>query len=176
MITFEIIFLALFQICVDHYKNRASMSESQPVNTLSDKIRKKGFPPSDFDVKFICTQVRCYGRTGIIYLTLFQLLIIQGSKKQVVEAHKFVLALGSDVFRAQFFGSLKGEDEIKTDWNYRDFKFFISTFYGVVNLKGKSLQSMCGLWFKLDHICLNFTSFPIFWVEIDIAMNLHDLN
>ena len=62
-----------------------------------------------------------------------------------------MLALGSDVFRAQFFGSLKGEDEIETDWNYRDFKFFISTFYGVVNLKGKSLQSMCGLFHISDY-------------------------
>ena len=62
-----------------------------------------------------------------------------------------MLATGSDVFRVQFYGSLKGEDVIKTDWNYKDFKFFISTFYGEVNLKGKSLQSLCGLFHMSDY-------------------------
>ena len=28
------------------------------IDTLSNKIRKKGVPPSDFDVKFICNKVR----------------------------------------------------------------------------------------------------------------------
>ena len=62
-----------------------------------------------------------------------------------------MLAHGSDVFRVQFYGSLKGEDEIKTDWNYKDYKLFISTFYGEVNLKGKSLQSLCGLFHLSDY-------------------------
>ena len=62
-----------------------------------------------------------------------------------------MLALGSDVFRAQFYGSLKGEDIIKTDWNYKDFKFFISTFYGEVSLKGKSIQTLCGLFHLSDY-------------------------
>ena len=62
-----------------------------------------------------------------------------------------MLALGSDVFKAQFYGSLKGEEEIKTDWNFKDFKFFISTFYGKVNLRGKSLQKLCGLFHISDY-------------------------
>ena len=71
---------------------------------------------------------------------------MKGSKNQVVEAHKFVLALRSDVFRAQFYGSLKSEEEeVKTDWNYKDFKFFISTFYDQVDLRKRSLQSLSGL-------------------------------
>ena len=70
---------------------------------------------------------------------------------QVVEAHKFVLALGSDVFKAQFYGSLRGEEEIETDWNFKDFKLFISTFYGKVNLRGKSLQRLCGLFHISDY-------------------------
>ena len=84
----------------------------------------------------------------MIYFTSY---LFQGSKKQVVEAHKFVLALGSDVFKAQFYGSLKGEEEIKTNWNYKDFKLFISIFYGEVNLKGKRLQSLCGLFQISDY-------------------------
>ena len=66
-------------------------------------------------------------------------------------AHKFVLALGSDVFRTQFYGSLQGEEELQTDWNYKDFKLFIRTFYGEVNLMGKDLQSLCGLFHISDY-------------------------
>jgi len=62
-----------------------------------------------------------------------------------------VLAVGSEVFRVQFFGNLKGEDVIKTNWNYKDFKFFISTFYSQVSLKGKSLQSLCELFLMSDY-------------------------
>ena len=77
---------------------------------------------------------------------------MKGSKNQVVEAHKFVLALRSDVFRAQFYGSLKSEEEeVKTDWNYKDFKFFISTFYDQVDLRKRSLQSLSGLFHLSDY-------------------------
>ena len=62
-----------------------------------------------------------------------------------------MLALRSEVFRAQFYGSLRSEDEVKTDWNYKDFKLFIRSFYDQVDLKKRSLQSLSGLFHLSDY-------------------------
>ena len=118
----------------------------------------KGLSKINYDVKFIFKKV------------YFDVLKIPGynhdwwyvfhnkqeqlAERQEIEAHKFVLALVSDVFRAQFYGGLQtkpGEEiEIK-DWSYYDFKIFVRSFYTKVNLKNFNIQTLCELYYLGDY-------------------------
>ena len=91
---------------------------------------------------------------GKIFL-IFQ--FIQDSNRKEILAHKFVLALGSEVFKAQFFGGLtKQESEIENGhWNFKDFQIFINSFYGLVNLAECSLGSLCELYYISDYYAVN---------------------
>jgi len=75
------------------------------------------------------------------------------AERQEIEAHRFVLALGSEIFRAQFYGGLQdkpGEEiEIK-DWSFYDFKIFIKCLYTDVNLENYNIMTLCELYYIAD--------------------------
>ena len=66
-----------------------------------------------------------------------------------VFAHKFVLSLGSDVFKTQFFGPMKETtfDIHIVDANPDVFSLFISSFYEDVNISDKSVTYLIELFY-----------------------------
>ena len=78
--------------------------------------------------------------------------LIQDSKRREIEAHKIILALGSEVFRAQFFGSISQADQVEIEqWSYKSFKIFIDTFYNSVNLGKYRIRVLSDLYCLSDY-------------------------
>jgi len=76
----------------------------------------------------------------------------QDSKRREIEAHKIILALGSEVFRAQFFGSISQSDQVEIEqWSYKSFKIFIDTFYNSVNLGKYRMRILSDLYCLSDY-------------------------
>ena len=77
---------------------------------------------------------------------------IQDSNRREIEAHRIILALGSEVFRAQFFGSISQANQIEIDqWSYKSFKIFIDTFYNSVNLGKCRMRILSDLYCLSDY-------------------------
>ena len=78
----------------------------------------------------------------------------QPAERQEIEAHRFVLALSSEIFRAQFYGGLKvkpGEEIEILDWSFYAFKIFVKSFYTEVNLEKYNIMTLCELYYIGDY-------------------------
>ena len=62
--------------------------------------------------------------------------------------------MGSEIFRAQFYGRLPDKSGQKIeieDWSFYDFKIFIQCFYTDVNLENYSIMTLCELYYIGDY-------------------------
>jgi hypothetical protein len=99
------------------------------------KVKDLSKVDQPYDVKFIFNQQE------------------QPAERQEIEAHRFVLALGSEIFRLQFYGGLPdnpGKEIEIQDWSFYDFKIFINSFYTEVNLENSNIMTLCELYYIGD--------------------------
>ena len=92
------------------------------------------------------------GSTGI----LMQQESVEGDAA-MIGAHKFILALGSPVFKMQFYGHLR-EDVRRVirivDSSPEVFRVFIKCFYEDVDLTQLNINFLCDLYYLGDKYCV----------------------
>ena len=72
----------------------------------------------------------------------------------IIGAHKFILALGSPVFKMQFYGHFKEKDDQRVirivDSSPEVFRVFIKCFYEEVDISQLNIKFLCDLYYLGD--------------------------
>ena len=76
----------------------------------------------------------------------------------IIGAHKFILALGSPVFKMQFYGHFQEKEKRQVirivDSSPEVFRVFIKCFYEDVDLTQLSIKFLCDLYYLGDKYCV----------------------
>ena len=78
------------------------------------------------------------------------------SDAAMIGAHKHVLALGSPVFKMQFYGPLREDRRVVriVDSSPEVFRIFIKCFYEDVDLNQLNIKILCDLYYLGDKYCV----------------------
>ena len=94
------------------------------------------------------------------------------SDATMIGAHKHVLALGSPVFKMQFYGPLREDRQVIriVDSSPEVFRVFIKCFYEDVDLNQLNIKFLCDLYYLGDKYCIEELK-----VRRRLRFLLHDL-